>query len=82
MTSEAAEEVRSVLDRKPASDRALALEAGVPQSTVSRIRTGDREPTPEVLEALADALGRWANTCRDAESDLRRILQQEEGSNE
>lgn len=76
------EAVRELLDRIPGSDRALALAAGVPQSTVSRIRTGERSCTPEVARALADVLGRWASDCRDAEAALRQALQDEEVSDE
>lgn len=82
MTKEQAKAVRRALDRKPASDRALAQAAGVPQSTISRIRNGKRDPTPEVVEALADALGRWADSCRAAESDLRRTLEEGEAPDE
>lgn len=70
--------VRKALEEKPASDRALAQEAGIPQSTVSRIRTGVRDATPDVAKALADALGRWADNCRAAETALRRTLEKRE----
>lgn len=78
MSEELAEAVRQALDAVPGSDRELAIKAGVPQSTVSRIRTGERGCTPEVAAALAEALGSWASDCREAESDLRRALEREE----
>lgn len=62
---------RKALDAAPCSDRALALEAGVPQSTLSRIRNGKLGCTPETAAALADALARWADDCREAEAALR-----------
>lgn len=82
MSDELAEVVRELLDRVPASDRALALAAGVPQSTVSRIRTGERGCTPEVARALADALARWSVDCREASDALRRALEDGEDSDE
>lgn len=78
MSEELAEAVRKILDAVPGSDRELAIKAGVPQSTVSRIRTGERGCTPEVAEALADALAAWGKDCREAETDLRRALQRED----
>lgn len=78
MSEELAEAVRELLDEVPGSDNKLAERAGVPQSTISRIRNGKRGCTPEVAEALADALAAWADDCREAESNLRRALQREE----
>lgn len=82
MSEELAEAVREVLDRVPGSDRELSLEAGVPPSTISRIRNGERGCTPDVARALADVLARWSENCREAEADLRRALQTEEAPNE
>lgn len=77
MSEELAETVQAILDRVPGSDRELALEAGVPQSTVSRIRTGERGCSPTVARALADALASWSEDCAGAEADLRRALERE-----
>jgi transcriptional regulator with XRE-family HTH domain len=71
------EVVRFALAEVPGSLRAIAREAGVPHSTLVRIRQGDRDATREVAEALADALGRWAADCRSAELSLREFLTQE-----
>jgi transcriptional regulator with XRE-family HTH domain len=69
--------VRQALELAPCSDRALANLAGVTPSTVSRVRAGERGATREVTTQLADALGRWAAECAEAEVLLRRALEQE-----
>lgn len=81
MSEELAEVVRQLLDQVPGSDRELARAAGVPPSTVSRIRNGTRGCTPVVARSLADVLARWSEDCAEAEADLRLALQ-EEGSDE
>lgn len=78
MSERLAKAVRTVLDRVPGSDRELARQAGVPPSTVSRIRSGERGCTPAVAEALADVAGQWADDCGEAESILRDALHDEE----
>ena len=78
MSERLAETMREALRDVPCSDRQLALEANVPPSTISRIRSGERAATPEVAEALADALSRWSGRCTDAERKLRRALHEEE----
>lgn len=80
MSERLASTVREILDTVPGSDRELALDAGVPQSTVSRIRTGERGCTPEVARALAETLARWGEHCRGAEGKLREALEAEEAS--
>lgn len=77
MHEELAGAVRQALEKAPCSDRALALAAGLSQSTVSRIRNKERGCGPETAKALADALAEWAEACREAEGDIRRRLQQE-----
>ena len=71
------EAVRRALADAPGSLRALAREAGVPHSTLVRIRQGDRAPTRDVAEALAGALERWSGSCADAADTLRQSLSQE-----
>ena len=66
--------VRDALRDSPASLRALAREAGVPVSTLSRILAGEREATEDVASALADALSGWGDSCRDASSRIRDAL--------
>lgn len=71
------EAVRRALADAPGSLRALAREAGVPHSTLVRIRQGDRTPTRDVSEALAAALERWSGSCAEAADTLRQSLSQE-----
>ena len=52
--------VRDALRGAPCSLRALAKEAGVPHSTLVRIRGGTRNASPEVADAVTKALQRWA----------------------
>ena len=70
------EAVRRVLGEVPGSMRALAKEAGIPHSTLVRIRQGHLGASPAVARALADALGRWARECSSAEGILRQSLTQ------
>jgi len=71
------EAVRRALADAPGSLRALSREAGVPHSTLVRIRQGDRGVTPEVATALADALERWSGSCAAAAGLVRSSLSQE-----
>ena len=72
-----AEAIRKVFRGElPCSNRQLALLAGVPASTISRIRSGDRRATREVVERLADALGEWSEQSSSAERILRTALEQ------
>ena len=75
--SQREEAIRRALAEVPGSLRAVARETGVAHSTLVRILNGERNATPEVVEALADALGRWADRCSSAESLLRTSLTQE-----
>lgn len=77
MGEQLAKAVRKALRRLPCSDRALCQEAGIPPSTLARIRSGERGATREVTVALAAALARWRDRTADAERTLRRALQQE-----
>ena len=72
MTTALTKAVQVALQNVPCSNNALAQAAGVPQSTVSRIRSGDREATPQVAERLADALEHWATDCTRAAARIRR----------
>jgi transcriptional regulator with XRE-family HTH domain len=77
MDDDHTEAVKRALEASPCSDRALALEAGVPPSTISRIRKGERAATIDVATRIADALGRWAAGCCKAEEVLRQALDKE-----
>ena len=56
-------QVRSAIKAAPCSLRELAKEAGVPHSTLVRIRSRQREATPEVSRRLAKALRSWSTRC-------------------
>lgn len=53
----------------------FAKVAGCPQSTLSRIRNGDRKATPAVADAIASALERLGTTCGAAAKRIRRAQQ-------
>jgi predicted transcriptional regulator len=50
---------------------ALAKEAGVSQSLLARIRTGERQATPAVAARIAAALRRWGKTYYRAATRIR-----------
>ena len=78
VSEELADAVRSALHSVPCSDRRLSQESGVPPSTLSRIRKGERGATPAVTRALADALARLGTFCGEAERTLRDALEEDE----
>jgi transcriptional regulator with XRE-family HTH domain len=78
MSEQLAAAVRRALAGLPGSDRALAIEAGVSQATIWRIRHGERGVSADVVEAIADALQRWSNRCGEAEQLLREALEAEQ----
>lgn len=55
--------VRRAIAGAPCSVAALAAAADVPQSTLARIRSGDRNATPAVARAVARALDQWGASC-------------------
>ena len=71
------EALRKALEQAPGTLRAIAREAGVPHSTLVRIKRGERGATVEVARAVADAFGRWSGRCGSAEGLLRDALSQE-----
>ena len=74
MRENSSDVVRDALKRSPASLRALAREAGVPVSTLSRIVSRERKATEDVASALADAFTRWGDSCQDSSSRIRNAL--------
>lgn len=75
MNDELVEIVSRVLADLPCSERQLALDAGLAPSTLSRIRSGDRNVSAETVEKLADALASWAERSATAEKTLRQALE-------
>lgn len=70
-----AEAIRWAVQSTPGSVRALAREAGVSHTLVLRICSGEREATPPVAAALAEALEWWAAACTLAARRLRRAAE-------
>ncbi len=66
---------RAIADA-PCSLRALAREAGVPHSTLIRIVNGERDATPAVARAVAEALRRWSDQCAASAAGIERRLRQ------
>lgn len=66
--------VITAVQNAPCSTRALAREAGVPHSTLSRIMSGERGATTVVATAIAGALERWAERTKAESQRIRRHL--------
>jgi hypothetical protein len=62
------------VDGAPGSLRAIARAAGIPHTTLVRIRAGDIEATPATVERIAAALERWGETCKRRSFRLRQEL--------
>jgi DNA-binding LacI/PurR family transcriptional regulator len=58
----------------PSSLRAIASEAGVPHSTLSRIVRNDLGASEEVAEAVARVLERWGGELADGAQGIRDTL--------
>lgn len=71
--------VAKAVNGAPCSLRALAREAGVPASTLSRIVSGERDATRDVAAAVADALERWADDCGTIAHGIRQAARTERG---
>ena len=74
MTTQLTRQVQRAIEAVPCSIRALAREAGVPQSTLVRIQSGKREATLAVAQAIAGALSVWSKTCTKAADSLVRAI--------
>ena len=55
--------VRKALDNAPGTLRALARATGVSHAQLHRIARGERNATPAVAAAVADALEQWGTRC-------------------
>lgn len=71
MTSKLTKAVKAAMDKAPCSINKLAEDAGVPQSTLSRIQAGKLGATPEVAQRIAAALKRWGDICHKAANSIR-----------
>ena len=79
MTDRLTRAVQRAIEAAPCSVAALALAATVPQSTLSRIQNGERNATPEVADAVAEALRQWGQDCTKAGDRLRQVTRTERG---
>ncbi len=68
-------QVRRAIDAAPCSLRELARDAGVPHSTLVRIRSGEREATVDVAQRLARALRAWGTRCLTLADSVERAVE-------
>jgi len=66
--------VRQAIARAPCSERALARQAGIDQSTLLRIRQGKEKASERVARAVARALEQWGASCARGVSQIRAAL--------
>jgi plasmid maintenance system antidote protein VapI len=71
-TDRLTETVMKAVRGAPCSVRALARQAGVPDSTLVRIVAGERAATPAVAAAVARALDEWGAQC----GQLAKVIRQ------
>jgi hypothetical protein len=64
--------VLQAFELAPCSQRALAIAAGVPHSTLVRIRAGEFGASEKVARGVAEALRRWASDCQVAADAIER----------
>ena len=79
MTDRLTQAVQRAIATAPCSVRALALAAKVPQSTLARIESDERNATPAVATAVAGALAQWGKDCTKAAERLRQATRTERG---
>jgi hypothetical protein len=65
---------RKAIGAAPCSVRKLAQEAGLSHALLVYIGKGERQVTPAVAEAIADALDRWSKQCAAAAALIRSTL--------
>ena len=63
--------IQSILEAAPLTIDSLAKEAGVSRGTLYLWMNGKRNPTPENLAALADALERRGGELKELAEQLR-----------
>ena len=76
--SNLAEAVRKAVEGAPCSERMLAEEAGIDQSVLVRIRSGERSATTRVAGKLAVALASWSGRCQSLSDEIMDALRAEE----
>ncbi len=73
-------QVQRAITAAPCSIRALAREAGVSQSILVRIQSGEREATLAVAKSVERALASWGRDCTKAAALLYRAIHRKEGT--
>ena len=73
-------QVQRAIKAAPCSLRALAREAHVPQSTLVRIQSGEREATLAVAKSVELALTNWGRDCTKAAVSLHRTIDRKEAT--
>jgi len=79
MTTKLTRLVQAAIKDAPCSLRALAREADIDVSLLSRIASGEREATQEAAMAVAGALDRWGDRCKASARKLEKGLNRKEG---
>lgn len=74
--------IRQVLGANPASNRELARAAGISPKLLRMIRDGERRLTPDVRDALAAVLRRWAGDLEDAAGALEAVDLEPQGGDD
>ncbi len=69
--------VQRAIRQAPCSTRSLALAAGVPQSTLARILSGERAATRDVADPVAKALDTWSKASAKEARAIRRANRKE-----
>ena len=73
-------QVQRAINAAPCSIRALAREAGVAQSILVRVQSGEREATLAVATSIERALSNWGRDCTKAATTLRRAINRTEAT--
>jgi hypothetical protein len=69
--------VKTAIGQAPCSMKKLADTAGVPHSTLSRIKDGILGATPDVASKVARALERWGDNCHKAAGRIRNATKED-----
>ena len=80
MPTDLTRQVQRAIAAAPCSIRALAREAGVSQSILVRVQSGEREATLAVAKSVERALTNWGRDCTKAAASLRTAIHRKEGT--
>src|SRR2546426_1515532 len=68
------EALRTAVAKSPASRRELCRAAGVEQSLLARVLSGERRATTRLCKRIARALRKWGDDCTAAAEVLHNAL--------